>query len=69
MEKKFSGLGALILFSILALVLAIGWYAAGIGKKGGVLEKGTQTVDESHAIKASLDARAGEENEIIDQLP
>lgn len=69
MGTKFSALGMAVLLSVLVLMLAIGWYAAGIGKKGGVLEKGTQAVDESHAIKATLDARAGEENKIIDQLP
>lgn len=69
MGTKFSALGIAVLLSVLVLVLAIGWYAAGIGKKGGILEKGTQAVDESHVIKATLDSHADEANKLMNQLP
>ena len=69
MGTKFSAFGVITLLSVLALVLAIGWYSAGVGKKGGILQKGTQAVDESHAIKETLDSNAEEANKLMYQLP
>lgn len=61
--------GAAILLSLLLTIFLIGVYLAKEGEKGGPLDKGMQAVNQSKEIKAQLDAKASQENSIIDQLP
>jgi len=63
---------ALSIVGLLITMLIAGFWIVGPTVKeegGGTLERGVEAVDQSKEIKAVLDAKAVEENSVLNQLP